>query len=237
VNSILTWLSANAPIVSGMASAVSAFAAVVVMFATLVALGLNRRLAKENRELRKAEGDPRVVAYATINPRAFGAIDFVIANVGKGPARNISYKVVDGGERLVGKDVRLLPSDVKFSFLVAGDQLSSSMGMGWDLLAEPRISSFDVEVTYENLAGEEQKGRYTIDIGQFDGMGRLGKPADEQIADNVKKIADVMEGWGMRRLQVETMSLTERKAHDEEMRKLHEERRQKREGSKPEGSA
>ena len=63
---MLAWLNANAPIVSGFASAVSAFAAVVVMFATVVTVALNRRLAKENRVLRKAETDPHVVAYATI---------------------------------------------------------------------------------------------------------------------------------------------------------------------------
>jgi hypothetical protein len=150
---MLAWLNANAPIVIGVASAVSAFAAVVVMFGTIVTVALNRRLAKENRVLRKAETDPHVVAYATINPRAWGAIDFVIANIGKGAARNVSYKVVAGGDDLKAKNVRLLPSSVKYAFLPQDEQLSSSMGMGWDLLAEPRISPFDIELTYEDIGG------------------------------------------------------------------------------------
>jgi hypothetical protein len=222
---MIAWLSAHASVVSGLASAVSAFAAVVIMCATIATVALNRRLAKENRTLRKAEGDPQVVAYATINPRVYAAIDFVIANIGKGPAREISYRIIAGGEDLKAKDVRMLPAEVNYAFLPADEQLSTWMGMGWDLLAEPRISPFEIELTYENLAGEKRTGRFKIDVGQFDGMGRLGAPTDEQIADHLKMIATTMEGWATRRLQVEIMSVTERKEHDEQMRRMIEERR------------
>lgn len=222
---MIAWLNQNASLVSGVASAVSAFAATVVMFATLMTVGLNRRLARENRELRKAEGDPQIIAYATINPRVFAALDFVIANVGKGAARNVSYKIVSGGNDLQAKNVRLLPKDVKFSFVLAGEQLSGSMGMGFELLASPKLGPFEVEVSYENLRGETTIARYMIDISQFEGMGRLGQPFDELMAEHLKTIASTMEGWSMRRLQVETMSVTERKAHDDEVRRLMDERR------------
>jgi hypothetical protein len=225
---MLAWLSANASVVSGLASAVSAFAALVIMCATLATVALNRRLAKENRTLRKAEKDPQVVAYATINPRVYAAIDFVIANIGKGPAREISYRIVFGGEDLKAKGVRMLPSDVKYAFLPAGEQLSTWMGMGWELLAEPRIGLFEIELAYENLAGEKRTGRFKIDLGQFDGMGRLGAPTDEQIADHLKKIATTVESWTHQRLQVETMSVTERKEYDEQVSKIMEERKTKR---------
>lgn len=228
---MLVWLNAHLGILSVIATVTSAFAATVVMFATLSTVTLNRRLAKENRTLRKAEGDPQVVAYATINPRVWAAIDFVIANIGKGPARNISYKVLQGTEALLAKDVRLLPSATKFAFLPSGEQLSSGMGMGWTLLAEPRLSTFEVEVSYENLAGEKRNGTFSIDVGQFDGMHRLGTPNDEEMANSLKKIAAVMEGWAMRRLQVETMSVTERAEHDSQVRKIMEERRARDSGS------
>jgi|ERR1041385_1006117 hypothetical protein len=230
---MLGWLRDNASVVSGLAAAVSAFAALIIMGATIATVALNRRLAKENRTLRKAESDPQVVAYATINPRVYAAIDFVIANIGRGPACEISYRIIAGGEDLKAKEVRMLPAEVNYAFLPAGEQLSTWMGMGWELLAEPRVSPFEVEVSYQNLAGEKKTGRFKIDIGQFEGMGRLGAPSDEQIAEHLKTIAKIMEGWATRRLQVETMSVTERKEHDEQVRKMMEERRAKRDRSPP----
>jgi hypothetical protein len=47
------------------------------------------------------------------------------------------------------------------------------------------------------------------------------------MADNLKKILQVMEGWAQKRLQIETMSVTERKEHDQEVRQWIEERKRK----------
>jgi hypothetical protein len=230
---VIVWLNENANAVSAMASVVSAFAAVVLMATTIVYAIYTWQLTIENRLLRKAGTDPQVVACATINPRVFAAIDFVIKNVGRGAARNISYKIVSGGEQLKGRDVRLLPEGVCFAFLPQDDQLSASMGMGWDLLKEPAIKPFEVVVNYEDMEGNKCSGRFRIDVGQFEGLGRLGAPPGEQMADALGKIASAIEGWASRRLQVETMSVTERKEHDEQTRKWIEERRQKREVPEP----
>lgn len=231
---MLGWLSTNSTIVIAIASAVSAATAVIVMLATIVNVAINRRLAAENRALRKAGSDPQVVAYATINPRVFAAIDFVLANIGKGPARNVSYKIISGEADLVKKGVRLLPEGITYAFLPQDDQLSSSMGMGWDLLEEPKVAPFEVEVSYQNLAGDQRTGTFKIDVVQFEGLRRLGQPADEQIAEHLKKMAAAVESWSHRRLQVETMSVTERRAHDEQIRRMIQERQASRNGDKNE---
>jgi hypothetical protein len=163
-------------------------------------------------------------------------LDFVVANVGRGPAKNVSYKIVSGGDDLKSKGVRLLSADVKFAYLLAGHQLSWSMGMGFNLLANPRLEPFEVEVSYENLRGDVTTARHMIDVSQFDGMGRLGQEPEELIAEHLKKIAGVMESWNHRRLQVETMSVTERAEHDTELMKRMEEQRAKRGGASPEQS-
>jgi hypothetical protein len=75
------------------------------------------------------------------------------------------------------------------------------------------------------LTGHPYGDRFKIDVGQFAGLSRLGKPPDEETADAVQKIAGIMDGWSMRRLQVETMSVTERREHNERTRKLVEEQR------------
>lgn len=229
---MIAWLNANASAVQAITSVVTTFTAIVLMGTTIIYAIHTWQLAVENRLLRKAGTDPQVVGYATINPRVFGAIDFVIRNVGKGAARNVSYKIIGGGDDLSGKNVSLLPSGVTFDFLPQDEQLSASMGMGWDLLDDPCIRPFEIEVSYTDLAGNPYSGRFRIDVGQFAGLHRLGKPAEEEIADAVKKIAGIMEGWSMRRLQVETMSVTERREHDRELRKWVEERKGER-GQQP----
>lgn len=225
LTTVLAWVNANAAAVSAIAACASALSATMIVFATFTTVGLNWRLARENRVLRKAETSPRVVAYLALNPHAYGAIDFVLKNIGKGAATNVSYKVASGGDDFNSKDIRMLPSKLKYALLPQEEQLSSSMGMGWDLLKKPEVKPFEVEVSYEDLTGTKHIGRFKLDVTQFDGMGRLGQPPDEQIAESLRKILGVMEGWSHRRLQVETMSITERKQHDQEIRDMMEERR------------
>ena len=166
---MIAWLNENANAVSAVASVVSAFAAVVLMGTTIVYAAYTWQLMVENRLLRKSGTDPQVVAYATINPRVFAAIDFVIRNVGRGAARNISYKIVSGGEDLKGRDVHLLAEGISFAFLPQDEQLSATMGMGWDLLKDPVVKPFEVEVAYEDNANNKHHGRFKIDLSQFGG--------------------------------------------------------------------
>lgn len=222
---MIEWLNANTRTVQTITSLVTAFTAIELMCTTIVYVIYTWQLAVENRLLRKASTDPRVVGYATINPRVFGAIEFVIRNVGKGPARNVSYKIVSGGDDLNMKGVRLLPSGVAFAFLPQDEQLSAPMGMGWDLLKQPCIAPFEIELSYSDLTGQPHSERFKIDVGQFAGLSRLGKPSDEETAEAIKKIANIMDSWSMRRLQVETMSVTERHERDEQNRAYMEEQR------------
>jgi hypothetical protein len=229
---MIAWLNANAGAVGAIASAVSAFAAVVLMGTTIVYAWHTSQLAIENRLQRKAGTEPQVVGYAIINARVYGAIDFVIRNIGKGAARNVSYDIVAGGDDLRAKKVRLPPTGVKYAFLPQDEQISTFMGMGWDLLANPPLASFEIEVSYEDMSGEQYKGRFKIDAAQFGGLHRVGQPAEEEIAESLKKMVRVMENWAQQRLQVETMSVTERKEHDKQLREWIEEQKGKREPPK-----
>ena len=222
---MLAWLNTNANAVIALASTVSAFAAMILMVVTIIYARYTWQLTVENCLLRKAGTDPQVVAYATINPRVYGAIDFVIANIGKGAARNVSYKVAAGGNDLKTKNVRLPLTGITFAFLPQDEQISTSMGMGWDLLAEPPLAPFEIDVEYEDMSGNQQIGQFRIDVAQFEGLHRLGTPPEEDIANAVKKIADIIDGWAQRRLQVETISTSERKKQDEQRHRELEERR------------
>jgi hypothetical protein len=225
---MIAWLNANSVAMSAIASGVSAFAAVVLMITTIVYARYTWQLTIENRLLRKAGTDPQVVAFALINQRVYGAIDFVIANIGKGAAQNVSFEIVSGATDFGIKNIRLPHTGASFTFLPQGEQISTLLGMGHELLSEPGLQPFEVEVAYEDLSGTKQKARFKVDVGPFEGLMRLGKPPEIEIAESVTKIADELRGWASRRLQVETMSVSERQREDEETRKLMEERRAKR---------
>jgi hypothetical protein len=128
IDAFMIWLNANQGAATALAAIVSTLATVVLAVTTIVYAWHTWQLAKENRLLRKAGTDPQVVAYAMINPRVYGAIDFVIANIGKGAARNVSFKIITGGEDLKAKSVRLPLASVKFAFLPQDDQIFTGMG-------------------------------------------------------------------------------------------------------------
>ncbi|TIW46190.1 MAG: hypothetical protein E5V71_05045, partial [Mesorhizobium sp.] len=48
----------------------------------------------ENRRMRKAGAAPEVVAYLTPHPDGHGGIQFVLANVGRGPAYGLTFEFI-----------------------------------------------------------------------------------------------------------------------------------------------
>src|SRR3954453_22806885 len=113
---MIAWLNANAGAAGAIASIVSALAAVVLMLTTIVYAWHTRQLSVENRLLRNAGTEPRVVGYAAINPYVYGGFDFVIRNVGTGAARNVSYGILSGGDDLKAKGIQLPQTGVTYSF-------------------------------------------------------------------------------------------------------------------------
>lgn len=81
-------------------AAITAITTVVLTATTIVYACLTRVLAQENRLLRKAGSAPQVVAYLAQHAYTRQAIDFVLANVGRGPALHVSYTIVSGGDDL-----------------------------------------------------------------------------------------------------------------------------------------
>jgi len=67
--------------------------------------------------------------------------------------------------------------------------------MGHELLGNPCLALFKVEVKYEEISGAKHVAQFDVNISQFEGLIRLGKSADEEIAESVKKIANAMEKW------------------------------------------
>ena len=78
------------------ASLVTAISTLVLMLTTIVYARLTAVLTRENKLLRKAATEPQVVAY--LSPDQRNILQFILANVGQGPALDVSYRITDGGE-------------------------------------------------------------------------------------------------------------------------------------------
>jgi hypothetical protein len=63
---------------------VVALSSIVLALTTIVYAWHTSVLAKENRLLREAGTEPQVIAYLSLNLRHIGALEFVIANIGRG---------------------------------------------------------------------------------------------------------------------------------------------------------
>ena len=218
---VLDWLSTHHPVV--MASAT-----IVIATSALVTAWLTRSLVKENKLLRHVGEEPRVVAYLESDPRAVGYINFTLANVGRGPARQIEFQF-DFDERFYrsGWVAPMNQSGRKpIGFILQGEKICIFFGSGSGLLGNDPLPPFRAQLRWENLNGRKFRETYDMDVGQFRGMFATESPKDREIADSLKKIAKRLDSFATvgstGRLKVETMTATE--AREQRERFLEESR-------------
>lgn len=200
--------------------AVTALATVVIAIAAIATTLLTFKLAKENRLLRKAGTEPQVVAYLTTNPRHSTVVDFVLANVGQGPACNVKFTfgAADGDFTTHNVQISNMADRKPIGILPQAEQISTFFGTGPDLFKTPRLKPFKVRVEYENINGKHRAGEYQLDVSQFDGLITLGSPVEHEVAEALKKIEGHIKGLatGFKRLKVETITTSEVREEEEE---------------------
>ena len=203
MNEILNGIAANQ-------GAVTAAATVVIAVMACLTWRVTRTLARENRLLRKAGTEPKVVAYFTIPPLYRIFWNLVLANVGQGPARNVSFKFdADEGD-FEAHDVALRNSvnRTAISFLPQGESICVYFGRGPQLLKEPRLRPFGVIIEYDDMNGRHRCERCELDVAQFEGLTIIGTPPEKEIADALKDIEKHINHFasGLKRLKVETIT-------------------------------
>ncbi|MEM8950246.1 MAG: hypothetical protein AAGC99_13030 [Pseudomonadota bacterium] len=195
-------------------AAVVALATIVIAATSIATVIMTAALIRENRLLRKAGSMPSVVAYLAIDQRYTRAINFVLANVGQGPARKVKFSF-DGDQdnlRARGIDIANQATREPVGMLPQGEQIVLFLGMGPNLLGKPMLKPFVVSLDYEDLKGRRYKSEHSLDVSQFDGFSRLGSPPEHEIAESLKTIAGVVKGFGFggsQRLRVETVTSAE----------------------------
>lgn len=152
-------------------SLISAIATVVIAFFAIVTTALTKTLANENRLMRKAGTEPEVVAYLVTDPQRPHAINFVLANVGSGPAKNIEF-TLDGdmndfAAHQVSSSFRNNSGGKGTDMLPQGERIQSFFGIGPSLLSSPPLGFFSVSITYENINGQPLHKCCQLDVAQL----------------------------------------------------------------------
>ena len=167
----IEWFNANHNLISMVATAVSAVATVFIAGFAIITARLTKALAEENRLMRKAGSKPEVVVYLATDSQRPHAINFVLANVGRGPAKNVEFTIEgdmdDFAAHHVSSAFRNQSGGKGTDMLPQGECIQSFFGVGPSLLATPQLSCFSVSLTYEDLNGKTLEKRYQIDVAQL----------------------------------------------------------------------
>jgi hypothetical protein len=230
LETFLTSVGSHQTAIMVIATAVIAIASLATFFVTLM-------LARENRLLRKAGTEPQVVAYLLPDDRHTTTLNFVLSNIGQGPARNVSYTFDADMADFAKHNARLMNSDERpaISVLPQGERFVAYFGVGHQLFAGEGLKPFTVNVSYENIKGKSTKKDFPLDIAQYLDVVTLGTPAEHEVAEAMKKLAKTVEYWtsGSRRLKVETITTQEAEARLEEFREQRRQKRAKRQEQQP----
>lgn len=221
MNSVLEWLSTNHSIVT-------AAATVIIAAAAGITARLTHNLVRENKLLRKVGEDPKVIAYLESDSRHPSYFNFILANVGRGPARSINFEF-DFDERFYanGRVAPMNKPDRKpYGFLPQNERICMFFGSGIGLLREDRLPPFRAKVTWQNLDGQEYEEAYEMDVRQFLGIFAPSNSPDHEIAESLKKISKRLDRFSSAgnsgRLKVETMTASEARQRRTEYQKNSE---------------
>jgi hypothetical protein len=155
---------------------VTAIATVALTATTIVYAWLTGTLAVETRRLRRVGTEPDVVAYLLPDPRHLNLLHLVVANVGRGPARNVALEfeadaaefAAKGLKHPVGKRLPIL------SLLPQDERMHQLFGSALDLLADPPLKDFAIRVHFENIDGKARTKSHRASVSGLLLGSRLG---------------------------------------------------------------
>lgn len=164
--------------------------------ATVALAVLTAFLCFENRFLRKAGAAPEIVAYLAPNADGSGAVEFVLANIGRGPAFNVKHAFAADDADFEAHRVMLVNDENRtpISVIPQGEKLVVFFGVGFELygnIGKDKIGPlkpFAVRIEYSDIFNRRHMSNRFIDIRQFAGLrGIISK-------SNMRIMADSLEG-------------------------------------------
>ncbi len=201
------------------ATVVIALAAIVTAGSAVASVVLTRRLAEDNRALRKAGTEPDVVVYLQIGPRR-GLLNFILANVGQGPARHVEVCFLAETADFARHDVVPQPNQYQkvATVLPQGDRHEMFFGNAIAAFKEPRLQPFKASVRFMDIRDREVESTFDLDLSPFESSTYVTIKTEHDIAlalEQLNKDVRSVIGTGPR-FRVETITAEEQQKQEQE---------------------
>jgi len=203
-------------IVNNQEIATLVFSAVVALSTVIYAV-LTALLVTETRQMRRAQTEPKLVAFIELREEFVNFAHLYIQNVGAGPAFNVSFKLSaspddEGGNILIDEfsESKFLETGIDY---VGPNQKIQSRHTEFTKEFDKKIKAvFTVTIIYKTSSNREIRDSYKIDMSQFEGACSFGTPHLYSIAQSLNKMKDDVHhiATGFKRLKVDTYSSEDR---------------------------
>lgn len=161
----------------------TAVSTAMVALATIVLAFFNYGVIKENRLLRRASLQPLVQSYLHPHPDHSTQLDFVIANVGRGPAFDVKLRVNYSDDlQKRGIIVPKIGTQEPLPVLPPGETIRVYFGSGPDVFKESAPKPLSVDLTYTDIEGKNKYDRCIVSFNHLSGYTKL----DDQSSHMVK---------------------------------------------------
>ena len=209
------------------ATIIIALAAIVSAVSATISVVLTRKLSEDNRVLRKAGTEPDVVAYLQIGPRR-GLLNFVLANVGQGPARHVEVSFLADTADFASHEIVPQPNQYQkvATVLPQGDRHEMFFGRAIAAFREPRLQPFKASVRFTDIRDREVENTFDLDLSPFESSTYVTIKTEHDIAlalEELNRRLRSVIGVGPR-LRVETITAQEQERRDQEFLRQQRER-------------
>lgn len=170
-------------------------------FSTVAIALLTLFLWRENRILRKAGSAPQLIAYYDPHPDGTGGLNITIANVGKGPAREVYFQFRGDSDNFSRYNLLLdcssrrgpiatIPQDGKISiFFAVGHQLFNPKKLKGNEEKKP-IEPFHICLEWKQPNGRKTYSEeFLLDVKPYSDLpGFVSKPHSLKLVDSVDRV-------------------------------------------------
>lgn len=210
---LIAYLNTNGP-------AITTLATVILTITTIIYAWLTGILAIENRRLRKAGTEPQLIAYLFPDARHVNILYMVIANVGRGPAKDVSLEYEADVDDFRKHHIEHQPNVRRtvLAFLPQDEKLFHYFGNAIEMFDGGPPRDFLVHLKYCDLNGNSYNGCFRASVADLEGFRRVGEPPEYMAAEALKSIKEEISKWGsgFSRLKVETITAAEQQQRNSE---------------------